>query len=163
MSTYHTLCFLLILAEDDFTAGPQTSTFASSGGNAEMTISIPITNDEVQELEEAFLVVLEVETTNQDDADELTVSRNVSVCRIRMDGNDGECMWVVSLYFVHIIMGKVSQGFVDSSTSLFIVYSRHLYACINVYVCLIPIIFQTTVLVVPVQVHLWINDLHIIM
>lgn len=61
--------------------------FPPSPTLAEMEISISITDDEIQEPEELFLLYLEVIESSDTG---LTVDRNVSVARIRSDENDSK-------------------------------------------------------------------------
>lgn len=57
-------------------------TIPAGGGTYDMSVSIEIYNDNIQESEEAFLLYMESDNTQQ-----VEITRNVSLARIRADSD----------------------------------------------------------------------------
>lgn len=65
----------------DFNNRTVTTTILAGGGNADEYVNIEIYDDNIQEQDEVFLLYMEVGNTAQ----QIQITRNVSVARIRRD------------------------------------------------------------------------------
>ena len=75
---------------EDFNNAPEEYVFTPATSSADVDVAIEITDDSIQEVNEIFLVVLEVVIINDQDKAGLILSRNVSIGRIRLDPSDGK-------------------------------------------------------------------------
>ena len=78
------LFFLIISIGSDFDNNPSTGIFYAASSSPNITVSIPITDDEINEPEEGFMVMLEVASAVDPDLVALSV-RSTALCRIHDD------------------------------------------------------------------------------
>ena len=72
----------------DFNDSTQIITFTPSNANNDITVYIPIFDDEINEADEGFMILLELVDSNL--ADSVYLSRNCTLGRI--DDNDRKCL-----------------------------------------------------------------------
>ena len=70
----------------DFNASNLTGVFV--GSQSSLTLSVPVVNDEIDEVDELFVLLLELVSAENPDRVDLS-ERNISLARINDD--DGEC------------------------------------------------------------------------
>ena len=89
----------------DFNDSTQYITFTPSNANNDITVYIPIFDDEINEAEEGFLILLELVDSNLADSVDL-LSRNCTLGRI--DDNDRKCL----LLFAGILKSLLLNSYI---------------------------------------------------
>ena len=83
----------------DFNASNLTGVFV--GYQPSLTLSVPVVNDDIEEVDELFVLVLELVSAVNPDRVDLS-ERNISLARINDD--DGECMGLCIRVFLFMAL-----------------------------------------------------------
>ena len=78
----------------DFNASNLTGEFV--GSQSSLTLSVPVVNDEIDEVDELFVLLLELVSAENPDRVDL-IERNISLARINDDDGECDCVCVFSL------------------------------------------------------------------
>ena len=78
----------------DFNASNLTGVFV--GSQSSLTLSVPVVNDEIDEVDEIFVLLLELVSAENPDRVDLS-ERSISVARINDDDGECDCVYVSSV------------------------------------------------------------------
>ena len=87
----------------DFNESTQYITFSSSNANNDITVYIPIFDDEINEADEGFMILLELVDSNLADSVDL-LSRNCTLGRI--DDNDRKYLLLFAAILKSVLLNS---------------------------------------------------------